>query len=226
MKCFLAVMMVLVLVPGIAGAATIHGSVYDLSLEKAAGVAVSIDTAPRQQAVSGDGDYSFTVGPGEYTLAAQQLDEGRVTASAEESVVVEADGEYVIDLILFPSFDEEESLVSGIGGMSVEELSFTGQADYTLFVLGGIVVIVIILVMILMKVARLKPVKEERLPEDLEKAVEYIRKSGGRVNQKDLRKEMGMSEAKISLMVAELEHRGIARKIKKGRGNIVVLANK
>ena len=32
-----------------------------------------------------------------------------------------------------------------------------------------------------------------------------------------------MSEAKISLMIAELEHKGLVEKIKKGRGNIVVL---
>ncbi len=50
-----------------------------------------------------------------------------------------------------------------------------------------------------------------------------ISAAGGRMTQRDLRKELPYSEAKVSLMVAELEGRGILKKFKKGRGNIIVL---
>ena len=53
-----------------------------------------------------------------------------------------------------------------------------------------------------------------------------IRKEGGRATQKDIRKQIPLSEAKISLMLAELEHKGVVEKIKKGRGNIIILKKK
>jgi uncharacterized membrane protein len=66
--------------------------------------------------------------------------------------------------------------------------------------------------------------KPERIREDYtEQLLEIIKKEGGRTTQKDLRKLMPLSEAKISLMVSELEHKGIVEKIKKGRGNIIIL---
>ena len=40
--------------------------------------------------------------------------------------------------------------------------------------------------------------------------------------QKDLRKRLGLSEAKVSMIVAELEEAGIVKKIRKGRANILV----
>jgi uncharacterized membrane protein len=50
-----------------------------------------------------------------------------------------------------------------------------------------------------------------------------VRSEGGRTTQKDLRRAIPYSEAKISLMIAELESQGKLKKIKKGRGNIIIL---
>ena len=58
---------------------------------------------------------------------------------------------------------------------------------------------------------------------DTDKILLILKKHGGRATQKDIRKEIPLSEAKISLMIAELEADGKIRKIKKGRGNILVL---
>ena len=41
--------------------------------------------------------------------------------------------------------------------------------------------------------------------------------------QKDLRKRLPWSEAKVSMMLSELEEMGIVKRIKKGRAKIVVL---
>ena len=59
--------------------------------------------------------------------------------------------------------------------------------------------------------------------EDLEKVLKVIRSHGGRTTQKEIRKEIPLSEGKISLIITELEHMKIIKKIKKGRGNIIVL---
>jgi uncharacterized membrane protein len=55
------------------------------------------------------------------------------------------------------------------------------------------------------------------------KVLDFIKQEGGRTTQKDIRMKFPSSEAKISLIISELEHKGIIKKIKKGRGNIIVL---
>ena len=50
-----------------------------------------------------------------------------------------------------------------------------------------------------------------------------IKKEGSRMVQKDIVQKTGLSEAKISLMITDLESKGIIRKIKKGRANIIIL---
>lgn len=59
--------------------------------------------------------------------------------------------------------------------------------------------------------------------EILDKIIEIIKEEGGRTTQKNIRKKIPMSEAKISLGVTELEEAGKIKKIKKGRGNIIIL---
>lgn len=59
--------------------------------------------------------------------------------------------------------------------------------------------------------------------DDLQSIISFIEKEGGRTTQKELRKHFPYSEAKISLMLAELEHKATLEKIKKGRGNIIIL---
>jgi uncharacterized membrane protein len=61
------------------------------------------------------------------------------------------------------------------------------------------------------------------LPEDLGEVIRIIEKNGGRITRLELRKALPYSEAKVSLMVSDLESRGIVKKIKKGRGNIIIL---
>jgi uncharacterized membrane protein len=58
---------------------------------------------------------------------------------------------------------------------------------------------------------------------DLSTVVDIIRREGGRTTQKELRRQIPLSEAKISLMIAELEHKGVVQKVKKGRGNLLIL---
>jgi predicted HTH transcriptional regulator len=58
---------------------------------------------------------------------------------------------------------------------------------------------------------------------EIEDILSFIKEEGNRTTQKDIRKKFPLSEAKISLMIAELEAKGKVEKIKKGRGNIIVI---
>ena len=66
----------------------------------------------------------------------------------------------------------------------------------------------------------------DKLPRDLKEIIGILEKSGGRMTQKDLRARLNCSEAKVSLMVTDLEDRGLVHKVKKGRGNIILLRSR
>ena len=94
-----------------------------------------------------------------------------------------------------------------------------------------------------MFITRKQPVSEEKLKQptitftpasetkkeaptsekELEEVLSIIKNYGGRITKKELREKLPHSEAKVSLIVAELEHNGKIKKFKKGRGNIIVL---
>jgi uncharacterized membrane protein len=64
---------------------------------------------------------------------------------------------------------------------------------------------------------------ESDLPSDLKEVLLVIRDGGGRITQKELRARLKYSEAKVSLMITDLEARGMVKKVKKGRGNVIIL---
>ncbi|AKB12711.1 Uncharacterized membrane protein [Methanosarcina thermophila] len=59
------------------------------------------------------------------------------------------------------------------------------------------------------------------LPDDLKEILELVRASGNRISQRELRKKSPYSESKVSLMLSDLEERGLIEKFKRGRGNII-----
>lgn len=61
------------------------------------------------------------------------------------------------------------------------------------------------------------------LKPDCKSVITTIDKNGGRITQLELRKMLPYSEAKISLIISELEDAGYLKKIKRGRGNVLIL---
>jgi len=62
---------------------------------------------------------------------------------------------------------------------------------------------------------------EASLPDDLKEILNLIRANGNRITQRELRKKSPYSESKVSLMLSDLEERGLVEKFKRGRGNII-----
>jgi len=216
----------LMLVIGAAQAATIHGSVYDFYLDEVENGKAVITTEPKQQQVLADSSYSFEVEAGEYDLFVYKLENGEITMAAKETLIVSKDGTYNVDVILFPYF-EEQNIIQESQDLFQErnELNLNLWPIWLLFV-GSLVVLTGLMFLAFVKLKKLKPVvmpREEKLGGELEKIVDYLKKEGGRATQKDIRKEFPLSEGKISLMISELEEKEIVKRIKKGRGNIIVL---
>lgn len=61
------------------------------------------------------------------------------------------------------------------------------------------------------------------LSPELCEVLDIIRGHKGRITQKDLRSRLDYSEVKVSLLLSELEKRGLIRKLRNGRENILVL---
>jgi len=96
-----AIMVVMLLsLAATVSAATIYGTIYDYSLEKAKNAMVEINTVPKQVYVSKNGSYAFDIPPGLYIIEAKQYSGSLLKASAIENITIKYNGSYVLDLIL------------------------------------------------------------------------------------------------------------------------------
>ena len=225
----------------IISAATISGSIYNSNLLLERDVLMEINSIPPQKMLVKDGTYSFTLPPGKYLLSAQKEE---IIVSEEITIVKE--GAFILDLFLIPGLEDEEQLWQETEDelltneeSTVGELNFKKIISYIL--LGLIFLIALIRIIInrrkygslrffRKKIREEQHKKIEQHRQELEnsnyteKALQIIQKHEGRITQKLLRKEMlYLSEAKISLILTELEHQGKIEKIKKGRGNVILL---
>ncbi len=208
--------------------ATISGSIYDLSLNKVKNAIIEVNSNPKQRIVALDGTYEIEIPIGKYTITATYQNNGGIM-KAEENITVVDDGIYILDLFLYPYFDEED-LFEGLD-INIKN-PYPVQKEFNiLWLLVPIAITMFVFLIILVKVNTriLKKEIEEEMhmaDDDLKKILKLLRKNKGRLTQKEIRKEFPLSEAKISLMIAELESLGKIKKIKKGRGNIIVLKKK
>ena len=233
---------VLLLLPTVLSA-NIHGTVYDFNLDRVDAAVVEINTTPQQTLVAKNGSYSFDVSQGSYLLKAYTKN-GEVTASDEEQINVSSNGSFVLDIILFPTIDFGSDVIN----TSDIDLANTEKSNAWLYLTVAVALLAFAVILFfairhLSKFAKKEEKKMEKLEgksenseeakiekaveieeaDELDKIINFIKKEGGRTTQKDLRKAFPSSEAKISLMLSELEHKGIIEKIKKGRGNIIIL---
>lgn len=196
-------------------ASSISGEVFDFSLDKVMSAKVEINSTPVQRQITEDGSFSFDIPPGNYLLKAEEIVEGVVIASTEENIEIPDQGDYNLDLLLFPLIEEIE-----VEAIEVEEDLFpepTPTSNYILFVF---ILIFIGIVLFGYAFYKKKPGKDD---DELIDVLSFIKKQGGRTTQKDIRRAFPQSEAKISLILTDLESQGKIKKIKKGRGNVVIL---
>jgi len=208
-----------------ASAATLGGTAYEWStLEPLEGVIVEINTTPKQSMVTKDSRYSFTVPPGSYTLSARYYVDTVLVYLADENVTIKQEGDFVLDLLMFENLEEDEYLFDSLE-LDLETAEMVPERDGAMpyYLIGAAIVLVSTFVALVLRSQRASRTSG-KLPEDLSRIVSTIEKEGGRINQRELRNNTGLSEAKISMMVSDLEQRGVVEKFKKGRGNIIRLA--
>jgi len=215
-KSIFCILAMLLLAPFLANAATIYGNVYDIELNSVNTAIVEISTSPKQVLVSKNGTYSFEVPQGMYTLSAKS--NGFRIA---EQITVKSAGIYVLDLILFDDMSLDEALLNETAIEFTSE--YFEQPPLWNYLIGILILIVVGIYGVRFMLQQKKETPKNEVFGDLKKIVGFIKKKGGRTTQKEIRKQFPESEAKISLMIADLESKGMIKKIKKGRGNIIIL---
>jgi len=210
--------------------AIIHGKVFDYNFGLAKNSIVNINTVPEQVVVSTAGTYSFNAPIGNYTITAILKDElDIIRFSVDINISIIDNGDYVRDLILFPhedlnELDLEEDVEQDLEEEKEEEkkeMPFYLRLIISFVILGILGLLLWFVLKDKSKKRDLVGVETQPELDDMIKLLTFIMKHK-RVTQKEIRKEFPMSEAKISLMITDLESQGKIRKIKKGRGNIIV----
>ncbi len=213
-------------------AASLTGTVYNVDLTAEPNVLVEVDS---QKYLAKDGKYQFTLPHGTYTITATKAD-----VSVQEQVQIR--GDTVFDLFLLPTFTDEDDLWADVS----EELDDVEvEYEWWRYLVAGLIVLFALQRWRnahkkygSFKVFRRRQREETTKtvaqhakeiasePGYREKVLTILKKHDGRISQKQLRKEMlYLSEAKVSLLLTQLEHEGKVEKIKKGRGNVIILKN-
>jgi uncharacterized membrane protein len=231
-----------------ASAAQISGIVYSFDLEKVENAFVTIDTVPKQSMVTKNGTYHFSVPSGNYELTASLFNDGQLESIITENISITTDGSFVLDIILFPDLDSDLEILDELESdiLESDELSdeLESASDYEKlnstdvsyliplsFYIGFMLLTIVIIVGFLyMQQKRKKPkrrqrriVREEAMPDISRQVLDFIKSEQGKTTQKEIRKHIPYSEAKISIVLTELEHNGKIERIKKGRSNVIVL---
>ena len=215
---------VLAILPCI-NAAEIYGTVYDMSLNPAKDAVIEVDSVPKQTKILKEGTYSFTLPIGDYVIKATYVSNFNVY-SAEENITIVDEGRYIVDLIVFPDLSEESELLLLGEDINLEDIY---EEEEQAFPWLYIILIIVIIIAVVIFVKKRKPGKktdEKILEEEIDpkdKIYEFIKQKGGRVTQREIRKNFPVSEATISLILTELENDGKLKKIKRGKGNIIIL---
>ena len=234
-----------------AGTATIHGAVYEwYTFQPMENAVIEVNSTPPQSIVARHGLYSFNLAPGSYLITAKYYKNNTLMSFAEETITITDDGDYVLDILLFPSYDEEilnETELSDITEDFEEDTkTIEEKTNSNLLYLVALFIIFVVVrfsiyaykkrsseneeIMTEIDVDTFEETKQTietkttaPLPSDLQEVVDIIKANDGRITQKDLRSKLKYSEAKVSLMVSDLEQRGIIDKFKQGRGNIILI---
>ncbi len=223
-----------------AQAAKVYGTIYEWSdLETPLkNTIVEVNSTPSQYVVSTTGTYSFNLSSGNYLIKAKYYRNNILEYAAEDEIRIDREGDYVHDLLLFPPTELENEYLGDIN--LTGDLELKSESNLKYYIITIIIVFAALFILYWMRKKKNKPIEQEaeetieippekiakteskELPEDLRGIYELILKKGGRVTQKELRKEVKYGEAKVSLLIADLENRGLVKKIKKGRANIII----
>lgn len=222
-------------------AADIHGTVYDISLREVDSSVLIINTSTPQRFVAKDSTFSIQLPPGDYKIQIEGIIDSQDAGKSIESFKVIGDDSFNLDIILSPNIDEDFGDISDLAlpDLSAQEQS-SGASPWLLLILS---ITSLLVLWSLLNSWRSHHKGEDHTPPATDripnhepstanhepnkdypaKILTLLKENDGRMTQKDIRSHLPLSEAKVSLLISQLEHEGKIQSFKKGRGNIIIL---
>ena len=246
----LLILFALLALSSISHAASVSGTACDLNLNILPSTIIEIrdpQTGHGQRFVSHDGTYSLDVPLGRYQLIATHAD-----LAAVDTLIITDDSTIIHDLILIADASDLDELLAETEEQLVSEDDlFPITSPYWVGAATALALIAISAIAIHILRSRRAdrihhsaqkhpshrdtPLLSDTLPSTTpasaidetsaslkEDVLTFLTQEQGRTTQKAIRKQFPLSEAKISLVLSELEHDGKIKKIKKGRANIII----
>ncbi len=197
--------LLIALLASLCSAAFVHGDIYSGDLQKLNRTVIRVDGPFSYQLVTDRANYSIYLPEGDYRISASVSDGyGNTALYAEEAVKVGSDDQRM-DLVLRPAWRMEYTFAL---------LAFVIVACAFLWARrqGGIP-----------RPHHEAPAARKAVEpdEDAKAVLRALDGFEGRATQKELKEALGFSDAKLSLILSELESLGSIRKFKSGRGNII-----
>ena len=210
---FVLLLLSLLLSTSLGFTAFVHGDIYTSDFQKLNRTLIKIEGSFSYQIVTDKANYSIYLPPGNFTISASNFDEkGNLELYIQQTVRV-GDEDQKVDLVLNPA-------------SSYDWLVY-------LFVLAIVATVFVWANRFWGKNAigmnrqkreetevQAQPINHS-LDEDARAVLSALVGFEGRANQKDLKEALGFSDAKLSLIISELEKFGYVKKFKRGRGNII-----
>ncbi|TQD24955.1 winged helix-turn-helix transcriptional regulator [Methanolobus vulcani] len=136
----IAILLILSTVAGAENTATVHGVAYDWStLAPLDNVIIEVNSTPAQSIVAKYGVYSFDLPEGNYRITASYYMNNDLICYDEEDITIADEGNYVVDLLLIPSYSNNstQETISSISSSSV-------HSSINLLTLSVIVVLILL----------------------------------------------------------------------------------
>jgi uncharacterized membrane protein len=200
---------IFMLLTALSSAAYVHGSIYQENLEPLNKTIIRVDGPFTYQTVSDKSNYSFYLPPGEYKLSAQTTDDP--SSYAETTILVGGTNQQV-DLVLKPSFQLSDLLPFTV-------LLVVALALVYFFYLKPSKQRAVIQTR--QKIEPNPPKNPIELDDDAKSILRVLDSFEGRATQKEIKETIKFSDAKLSLILTELEQTGHVKKFKRGRANVI-----
>lgn len=184
-------------------AAYVYGTIYKGNFEQINRTIIHVEGSFSYQLVTEKANYSIFLPEGEYKISGQSNDQdGNPILYGEEKINVGGTDQRV-DLILKP-----------IG--------------FNLVFLVPIILLLVVAAWFFAKsrgkqvsAGQIQVQKTAELDNDAKSVLRALDSFEGRATQKELKETLKFSDAKLSLILTELEYSGLVKKFKRGRANII-----
>lgn len=230
----------------------IIGHVYDNNLNLVDHTIVSINTTPEQKILTKNGTYSFSVQQGKYNIKVFFFDKQVYSENLSANSAGEFINDIIVfdNLSISTDVPRINDIFNDTNTTNVTyniKSLANDVKNYQIFTIIIVAALLLIIVFVIVRfekkrksldglieiqnkiirkrneISEIRQKKKQHKKKSIEdKIIDFLNEETI-TTQKDIKKKFLLSDTKVSLVISDLESKGIIQKIKKGRGNIVKL---